>query len=261
MLNIEKDLPNTLPATSNRPFGEVKNDDVAGDGSGTPVTAVWASDLYYALYAVINDAGMLPSGRAEDVNTSDFLAALKKLISQEIDESAKSSSDSLFYLFDGQVQLLTLPSNSNVVQNGPMYHIKMNGQQISSSQGRVFELLDALPSELKGYWFSRNDSSVKTMRVFTGLFARATGGNAAAIGQLQIDSIKTHYHEFGGDDELIIAGGYEKIGGFSYDSKSGFSGNGARVKTKGTLGDETRPVNFSQRAWYLTVVDYKAMGK
>ncbi|HIF9521092.1 TPA: hypothetical protein ACX6S6_001465 [Photobacterium damselae] len=254
MLNIEKDLPNTLPATSERPFGEVKNDDVAGDGSGTPVTAVWASDLYYALYAVINDAGMLPSGRAEDVNTSDFLAALKKLISQEIDESAKSSSDSLFYLFDGQVQLLTLPSNSNVVQNGPMYHIKMNGQQISSSQGRVFELLDALPSELKGFWFSRNDSSVKTMRVFTGLFARASGGNAAAIGQLQNDELKRHSHKY----ERIDGPGTPK----SYDVTSGSpSQKPYDDDTKDHGGDETRPVNFSQRAWYLTVVDYKAMGK
>lgn len=83
MLNIANDIVQTTPGSPPTPFGEFKNDAVAGDNSGTPLIEKWINDLYYAHYAVLNRAGIVPSSTKENVNTSDFMDALLTVIGEE----------------------------------------------------------------------------------------------------------------------------------------------------------------------------------
>lgn len=83
MLNIANDIAQTTPGSGNTPFGEYKNDAVPGDNSGTPLIEKWPNDIYYALYAVLNRAGITPSGTKENVSVSQFLTALLTVIDQE----------------------------------------------------------------------------------------------------------------------------------------------------------------------------------
>jgi len=83
MLNVGNDIPQTTPGSGDTPFGEAKNDTVAGDNSGTPFIEKWLNDLYYAAYSVISRAGITPSGIKENVSVSDFLTGLLTIIGQE----------------------------------------------------------------------------------------------------------------------------------------------------------------------------------
>jgi len=62
-------------------FGQVKNESSPGALDGTPVDASVFVDLAYALYAVLADQGVTPSGTTEDTASShDFLDALYSLV-------------------------------------------------------------------------------------------------------------------------------------------------------------------------------------
>lgn len=83
MLNPGNDIPNTNPGAGSTPFGDFKNDAVPGDNTGTPLIEKWPNDIYYALLAVLNRAGVTPSGVKENTVTSQFLNALVTVIGQE----------------------------------------------------------------------------------------------------------------------------------------------------------------------------------
>ena len=61
------------------PYGKAKNDDPPGSGNGTPLQIETAADPVQAMYACLVNAGVVPNGLSENVNTSDFLTALRNM--------------------------------------------------------------------------------------------------------------------------------------------------------------------------------------
>jgi len=74
-------LINVDPPTANLPYGEMKNVVSPGDGTGTPVVKEYIQDLYYALIAVLEEAGIIPDNTEEGITSSQFLTALLYCIS------------------------------------------------------------------------------------------------------------------------------------------------------------------------------------
>ncbi|MBO4737951.1 MAG: hypothetical protein J5606_00140 [Bacteroidales bacterium] len=63
--------------TSDLPYGSFKNESSAGSQDGTEIKAEHMQDLYYALYQILQQAGVQPNGSLENGSTSkQFLSAL-----------------------------------------------------------------------------------------------------------------------------------------------------------------------------------------
>lgn len=62
------------------PHGKAKNQNVPGDGTGTPWEELVANDHFGFQQALLTEAGITPSGAPDKVGASQYLDALKKLI-------------------------------------------------------------------------------------------------------------------------------------------------------------------------------------
>lgn len=61
------------------PHGKPRNVAVPGDGSGTPLEAAWLSDLAGWQAALLQEAGITPSGNPDNVLASDYVDAIKAI--------------------------------------------------------------------------------------------------------------------------------------------------------------------------------------
>lgn len=61
------------------PLGKAVNVAVSGDGTGTPLEAKWVSDLFGWEQALLDAAGITPSGDPDAVGASDYMDALDAL--------------------------------------------------------------------------------------------------------------------------------------------------------------------------------------
>lgn len=65
------------PASPNYPYGEARNITVPGDGTGTPWEEALVNDLFGFQQALLDSAGLVPSGTPDNVGASQYLQALK----------------------------------------------------------------------------------------------------------------------------------------------------------------------------------------
>jgi len=72
-------LSNIDAPTANLPLGAMRNDMIPGDGTGTEIVEPYFQDMYYALYAVLNDAGIAPDNSEEGATGSQFLDSLNTI--------------------------------------------------------------------------------------------------------------------------------------------------------------------------------------
>ena len=61
------------------PHGKAQNVTVAGDGTGTPLEQDWVNDLWGFLQALLDRAGITPSGDPDEVGASDYMDALESM--------------------------------------------------------------------------------------------------------------------------------------------------------------------------------------
>lgn len=90
----EKFAPRANPADGDYPYGSIKNESVPGAKDGTPLDAEWGNDYAGFDAALLDEAGIVPSGDPDTVGNSQRVEAIKKL---------KKSSDKLTF----QLNLLT----------------------------------------------------------------------------------------------------------------------------------------------------------
>jgi hypothetical protein len=65
------------PQTADLPFGNLRNESAPGEDDGTPILAEQIQDINYALFQVLQLAGVTPNGELEDGNTNrQFIQAL-----------------------------------------------------------------------------------------------------------------------------------------------------------------------------------------
>ena len=77
-------VPNVDVATANLIYGEMVDVTTPGDGTGTPVRKDWQSDVIYALYAIMNDAGITANGVAEGATASQFKDAILRVARKQV---------------------------------------------------------------------------------------------------------------------------------------------------------------------------------
>lgn len=74
----------TAGNTADYPFGEPRNITAPGDGTGTPWEAALVKDLFGFEQALLNEADITPSGEPDTALDSQYLAAIKKIITDAI---------------------------------------------------------------------------------------------------------------------------------------------------------------------------------
>lgn len=85
MINPATEYPSNVAAASSAyPYGEPRNDSTPDDGTGTPLEAKWIKDLFGWQAALMDAAGLTPSGVPDQVGSSQLLAALNIVISTAI---------------------------------------------------------------------------------------------------------------------------------------------------------------------------------
>ena len=62
------------------PQGKAKNVTVQGDGTGTPLEQAWVNDIWGFFQELLDKGGVTPSGNPDEVDASDYLDALKRLL-------------------------------------------------------------------------------------------------------------------------------------------------------------------------------------
>ena len=69
--------PGQVSVDPGYPHGKPRNVAVPGDGSGTPLEAAWVSDLAGWQAALLEEAGITPSGQPDKLGASDYTDAIK----------------------------------------------------------------------------------------------------------------------------------------------------------------------------------------
>jgi hypothetical protein len=109
------DIPQTNSSTTDYPYGRLRDDQVAGDKTGTPVRADWLQNIYYAILSVLNKAGVTPNGVPETALASQFADAVRN-----------ASNLSAGTLPDARLStLFTRSLNNSVTQAGWFNIVKM----------------------------------------------------------------------------------------------------------------------------------------
>jgi hypothetical protein len=70
------------PSTPQYPYGEPKNVNVNGDGTGTPFEAELVKDIAGFHQAILTEAGIVPSNIADNATNSQYLEGLKRIVKQ-----------------------------------------------------------------------------------------------------------------------------------------------------------------------------------
>lgn len=77
-------LPNVDPATANLINGEMVDVTTPGDGTGTPVRKDLVEPMYYALIAIMNEAGITADDSAEGATSSQVKDAILRVARKQV---------------------------------------------------------------------------------------------------------------------------------------------------------------------------------
>jgi len=72
-------VTNTNGATAAFPYGSAKDVSTPGAGDGTPALALWVNDNWGFLQAILDEAGLVPTGTPDQVGASQYLDGLKAI--------------------------------------------------------------------------------------------------------------------------------------------------------------------------------------
>lgn len=73
----------TTAPSADYPYGGARNQSVPGDNTGTPLEADLINDIFGFQQALLEEAGIMPSGTPDKVGASQYLSALKQLFIQQ----------------------------------------------------------------------------------------------------------------------------------------------------------------------------------
>lgn len=87
-IRIDEQYPGkTAGANSNYPHGEARNVTAPGDGTGTPWEKAIVNDDQGFKQALLEEAGITPSGTPDTAVASQYLQALKKVVQAMLERS------------------------------------------------------------------------------------------------------------------------------------------------------------------------------
>ena len=98
---------NAQAETGDLPFGAFSNETSVGSDDGTTIVAEHLQDLYYALYQVLQLAGMTPNGSLENGNQSkQFLSALSNVAPILYNNTTTYNKNALVvYVYNDEINL------------------------------------------------------------------------------------------------------------------------------------------------------------
>lgn len=79
------------PASSDYPYGQARNITLPGDGTGTPWEAALVNDVFGFQQALLDAAGIAPSGDPDTAEVSQYLEAVRSLFSDRVLQVASFS--------------------------------------------------------------------------------------------------------------------------------------------------------------------------
>lgn len=102
-INPESQYPGKItPSSSAYPYGQARNITVPGDGTGTPWEAALVNDIFGFQQALLDRAGIVPSGDPDSVLDSQYLTALEKIAGTTVGDYAALRALKSTGLSDGQ---------------------------------------------------------------------------------------------------------------------------------------------------------------
>lgn len=85
-ISPEQQYPDkTTPASLDYPQGQARNVTTPGDGTGTPLEQAWVNDLFGFEQALLDEAGIAPSGVPDTARNSQYLDAMKGIFADNQD--------------------------------------------------------------------------------------------------------------------------------------------------------------------------------
>lgn len=78
----------TIDTDSGYPYGKARNDTMEGSTDGTPLEKTWLNDLWGFLQALLEQAAIAPSGTPDKYGASQYLEAIREVISDDVLGSA-----------------------------------------------------------------------------------------------------------------------------------------------------------------------------
>lgn len=85
------------PADAEYPYGKARNITVPNDGTGTPFVADLVNDIFGFQQALLDRAGLVPSGDPDHVGDSQYLNALKKIFPETHIDAGPTPATNLGY--------------------------------------------------------------------------------------------------------------------------------------------------------------------
>lgn len=95
------------------PQGKAQNVTVTGAGNGSPLEKDWLNDLWGFFQALVDAAGITPSGAPDQVGTSDLLDALKVVAQVTLVNSIKACIPGLASSYTDHIAAGALPAHRN----------------------------------------------------------------------------------------------------------------------------------------------------
>lgn len=92
-------------ATSEMPFGSIKNESISGANDGTPLTAEWGNDFEALKQAALTGAGASPSGVTDTALASQVYNALKDH-STDLNRNAVGAHDAIYTRYYNSVSAM-----------------------------------------------------------------------------------------------------------------------------------------------------------
>lgn len=162
-------------ATAAYPFGSARNITTPGDGTGTPLEKAWLNDLFGFQQALINGAGLTPSGNADTAQASQYLEAARIMLGAvaksvaELEAISASVEGQRAFLSDGGRSgpfNATLTDISTQVSADPLQgvYVAFASDPTGASGGWVREILESITPDMFGAKGNDSDDDYLPLR-------------------------------------------------------------------------------------------------
>lgn len=178
-------------ADANYPFGSSKDETAPAAGDGTPYFKARADDVFGLMQALLNAAGIVPSGTADNVVTSQYLESLSEIAGGRADNYGESGVADAYILdvrtdqhgpqsyFDG-MRIVFTPGNNNA-----------GATTVNVAGLGIKQLRDESDVALVGGELVTTKRATATYSSGTGRFSLTTSALGSSAGSTTFDNTST----------------------------------------------------------------------
>jgi len=157
------------------PLGKARNITVPGDGTGTPLEKAWVNDIWGLQQALLDEAGITPSGTPDKVGASQYVEALNYLYQREavwgfftLEPTLKTSGTPFVLTKVGGSTGVTLVGTTGI-------QLPRTGTYLVSGVFNVEPASGSDGDRINAYWSGSEGSTYYFSGYKTGTYARLSG--------------------------------------------------------------------------------------